>query len=251
MALGNGSTPKFEDEGTTTAPAAAATAEAPAAAPGTSPDVEATRAVTKAAGTAVAQPQRFGDVFKQYENVIQDIEFGTVARLVGATGIVQAKLNGKKLDLGESIEIEMVSFNDTYQVSPGDDTPKGKAAVKYSKDGKMIDGLPGVTVDAYLAKLINSDGFPKAALKKYVSLVGILNKVTDEKKDQSLVGSMVEVSLSPTAGKAFNGQRLQASIKVSRGLMKEEQIRTLKVTADKRSNAQGQDYTALDVTIAG
>jgi hypothetical protein len=241
--------PAFEDEGK--GGAAVETAEHPKANPEAAKN-EAAGAIAKAASTAVALPGKFGDVFKKYENVIEDLEFGTVARIVGTNGSIQAKKDSKKLNLGTEIQVTLVSFNDTYQISPGADTEEAKKFVKYSRDGVTIDGT-GQDVKAYLEQLREVEGYPNAAVKQYTSLVCILNAVVDEdtktvKLDRSLIGDMVEVSLSPTAGKAFKGARMQRSVKVSRGLAKDDGSEAqLVVRAEVRNNGS-KDYTALAVS---
>ncbi len=240
LAKAAGTSPAFEDEGAIAEAQASVTEVAP-------PEVKVAGvlAVAKAAATSVATGGTYGDVYKNFENVIQDLEFGTVARLVGSNGGITAKLNSKKLKLGKTIKATLVSFNDTYQISPGKDTDEAKKFVKYSSDGKHIDGT-GEDVLAYIAKLRESGGYPEASLKKYTSLVVILDEVVDADGDKSLVGEMVEVSLSPTAGVAFKGLRQQRSVKVARKLATVEGIDQLVIRADVRQNGSNE-YTALDV----
>lgn len=238
----------FEDEGGTTvadAPKQSTPSPAQEAAAGT----EASTAITKAAGTAVAKAGTFGDVFKDFQDQITDLEFGTVARLVGSNGRIVAKKDSKSLVLGPEIKVTLVSFNDTYQVSPGDDTAEAKKAVRYSRDGVTIDGPVGGDVKAYVEKLRTTDGFAKASVKKYTSLVCILNEAAGAAPDaQGTIGEMVEVSLSPTAGQAFKGHRMQTSVKSSRGLLPPGyDVTALVIRADVRKNGSNE-YTALAVT---
>lgn len=252
MALANAK-PKFEDE--SGAGAQTATAEVPAPQATVINDVsptkaaaEASTAIAKAAATDVVVAAKFGDVYKKYENVIDDLEFGTVARCVGSNGRIVAKKDSKKIPLGDTIKVTLVSFNDSFQVSPGKDSDEAKKLVKYSRDGVTIDGT-GEDVKAYVTKLRETDGYPDASVKQYTSLVGILETASDTSAEaQALVGDMVEVSLSPTAGKAFKGVRMQRSVKVSRGILQADGSEAnLVVRAEVRTNG-ANEYTALAVS---
>lgn len=247
MALNKGNTTKpaakFEDEqtgGTTVADA-----PAPAAAPGTvDPIAAGNKAVTKASDTsrAVVAATAYGDIFKSLQGAIQPLEFGTVPRLVGAQGVIQAKVAGKKSSLGKSIELTLLSFNDEHVVSPGKDDDEATQLVRYSLDGKTIDGT-GEDVNTYLEKL-RSQGYDKASVKRYVQLIGVL-EASAEKSE--LVGEMVQVSLSPQSAKGWDGYRMQRSVKVARNIVKAEGSDKLVITADPRTFGKN-DYTALVVS---
>lgn len=240
--------PKFEDDSSPSGAQVATETQAPKQLDPAAAGVEASVAVAKAAATSVVVGGKFGDVYKKYENVIQDLEFGTIARCVGTNGRIVAKKDGTKIPLGDTIKVTLISFNDSYQISPGKDTDEAKKFVKYSRDGQTIDGT-GQPVAAYVAYLRESEGYKDASVKQYTSLVGILEAASDSKPEaQALVNEMVEVSLSPTAAKAFRGVRMQRSVKVSRNVQADDGSEAnLVVRAEVRQNGSNE-YTALAVS---
>lgn len=245
---------QFEDDNTPAPGAQTVAAEATKADKG--PSVEAAAGASAQASTAIATASatskalvagggKFTDFFAQFENALPELEFGTLPRLIGAQGGVTAKLTSNKtIELGKSVEMTLLSFNDRFTVSPGDDSDEAKKLVRYSRDGVTIESS-GESVAAYLENLRTVEGFTEASCKKYVSLVGILETVSDKDGEQ-LIGSMVEAQLSPQGVTDFKGYRLQKSVKIARGAQSAEGADRVTVAADKRSG-NGKNWTVLQV----
>lgn len=197
--------------------------------------VSASTAIAKAGATAVAVTGK-NAVFGNLENAMPSLDFGVLPRLVGSNGQV---MDGDKKMLGTFVEGQLISWNNTFVVSPGDDTPEAKEAVRYSKDGQTIDGT-GESVAAYLKKLREVDGYDEAAVKQYCELVVLLSK---SEKPSDHVGNMVVISLSPQSRKLFEGYRYQESVKVALKKRSAEGIEQIKVSTEVKS--QGQNTFTL------
>jgi hypothetical protein len=129
-----------------------------------------------------------------------------------------------------------VSWNKQFTISPGTDNDDDKKYVKYSRDGKTIDES-GESVADYLNVLRTTHGFADASSKEYCELIGILESVTKNGKtsDDELVNQMVQVSLSPQSRKAFEGFRLQQSVKLRLGKITAEGSERIKLTAEVKT----------------
>jgi hypothetical protein len=251
-AAGAGQVGGFEqdDTVTTASQAEAKTAEAPKAAP----SQEQVDAAAKATGTALAAAKstavavtgKVVTALAEYKDQIPRLDFGVLPRLVGSNGNLMDP--DKKL-LGSKIKLQLVSFNDEFVVSPGDDSDEAKEAVRYSADGKVLDGT-GESVDEYLKQLREVDGYEKAAVKQYCHLVGILLEA--EKDPSNLVNQMVLVSLSPQSRNSFEGHKLQLAVKLRLAQVNGTQAPTgldiLTITAEVKTNRANQTFTTLKVS---
>jgi hypothetical protein len=231
----------FESDESTVA-AQAPKAVDPVAASG----VEATKAIVKASSSAVAATAKgalalsgknalYGDL----ENEVK-VDFGVIPRLVVASGVVK---DGDKKVLGNWIEGELVSWNRNYVVSPGDDSDEAKKQVAYSSDGVVIDETKQPVADYLKALLVD---YPKANVKEYLEVVMILE---DCDKSSEHKGNLVQISLSPSSRKLFEGFRLQESLKVARGKLTADQAKYVRFTTDPKSFG-GNDYSVLQPRVA-
>jgi hypothetical protein len=231
----------FEDE----ASPGVVAADAPAQDPVAQASVAAVTAVAVASASSrqLTTGSGFKDVFKAFENAIPVMDFGTLPRLVGTNGGIEAKLNGgKTLDLGREMDLSIISYRSQWTISPGDDSKEAKEFVKYSNDGVTIDST-GQEVNAYLEHLRTVEGYEDADKKRYVFITGIIDSAEG---DKSLVGQVVEVSLSPQAVRDFEGYRFQRSAAIATGRASAEGAELVTVKADKRSG-NGNNWTTLVV----
>ena len=201
----------------------------------------ASTAIAKAANTAVAAPAgKMKTVLEDLRDVIPTLDFGTLPRLTGSNGNI---IDPEKRLLGDEIELTLISFNDEYVVTPGEDDDESKKHVRYSNDGIHINET-GQPVADYVAHLRDNEDYPNAARKHYVQLIGIL---TGSKKDSDLVNQMVVVSLSPGSRKLWEGFRLQESVKVRMGLRKAEGTENLTIKAEVKTQGKNT-FTLLKVS---
>lgn len=134
-------------------------------------------------------------------------EYGELPRLKCSNGNTMDS-DGKLL--GDWIEIQLLSFNDTYVISPCDKNAPADI-VRYSSNGVDFGDGSGETVSDYVAEL-KAAGWADAASKKYVEVIGVLRAAA---KPTDLVGEMVQLQLSPTSATAWNGFRKQLSFKLA------------------------------------
>lgn len=186
--------------------------------------VEATVAVAKAKNTAVGAVGKFETVLSNLENALPAVDFGVLPRLKGSNGLI---LDGDNAKLGNEITITLISFNDQYVVTPGEDDDEATKLVKYSTDGVTIDATGQMVAD-YIHQLKTVDGYENAESKHYVELIGILNSsaIESEHKD-----NMVQISLSPQSRKAFEAYRIQQSVKVKMGRIEAAGTEEIKISA--------------------
>lgn len=242
MALNrNTAAPKFEDDTTKTQ------ANPTAAAGTTQPAAASTTAIAATAPASLpALGGKFNDVFKTLANALPTLDFGTIPRIIGAQGAAVVKGNGSAdLDLGETIDITLLSFNDEFCVSPGSSKDEDKKHVKYSRDGKTIEGT-GESVNDYLNMLRTTLGLTEANVKRYVHLVGTLDDA-QKKPAGAPFGDMVCVSLSPQSVKKWEGYRLQESVKAARGASTPSE--RVRLTAVKKS-APGLNWVELHASAS-
>jgi hypothetical protein len=198
--------------------------------------------VAAARTTAVARPNaKMVTLLEDLKNALPAIEFGVLPRLTGSNGQI---MDADKNKLGEQIEVQLISWNDEFCATPGDDSDEAKEKVKYSRDGTTLDGT-GASVADYI-KLLQTEGYSKASVKKYTQLICIL---TDSAKPSEHVGNMVLVSLSPQSGKSFQGYQLQESVKVARGKRSADGVENLVISTQVKSK-NNKDFTLLNVTGA-
>jgi Ca2+-binding RTX toxin-like protein len=203
--------------------------------------VAATTAIAKAATGAVALGGKMDTLFAAQQDAIPAVDFGVLPRLVGSNGNVLEKGDNKLL--GSWVKLQLISWNKQFVISPGSDADEAKEHVRYSRDGETIDET-GETVKGYLEKLRVTDGYADANVKEYAELIGILQSAD---KQTELVGSMVQVSLSPQSRKMFEGYRLQESVKLRLGARKPEGADMLKISAEVKTSGSNT-YTLLKVS---
>jgi hypothetical protein len=228
-------TPAFEPE----AEAPAAASPALAAVPNTG---TALAPMQKAGALSTKLARPFEYVLASLERALDATHVGDLPRLKSGSGCIK---DGDGTNYGSFVEMELLSYHDSWTISPGSDDDEAKELVRYSLDGTTIDGS-GESVDAYIQRLRDVDGYEKASKKKYLILAGIIN---DCEKSKDKVGSIIQMSLSPQSAKTFNNYHMQRSVLVSRGTLEAEGSQVVKVSAEGVT-MNGKDFTRLTVTGA-
>jgi hypothetical protein len=170
--------------------------------------VKASTEVARISSNSLVAGQKLETLFAAQENALPAVDFGVLPRIVGTQGQFQDKGDNKLL--GDTIKVQLISWNKQFVISPGTDNDEDKEHVRYSRDGVTIDET-GESVETYLQSLRETDGFKDASKKEYCELIGILLETA---KPSEQVGNMVQVSLSPQSRKLFEGFRLQESVKL-------------------------------------
>jgi hypothetical protein len=206
----------FEEEGAQ--PAAVQEAAAPAANDEAKPAATGTAVAPKASVTALTRPGKAPlALFEGLKDAMPRLDFGVLPRIVANAGVFQDRSNNNA-NLGDTIVVELVSFNDEFVLTPGVDNADAKELVAYSADGLTVDG-DGRSCEEYLRFLREDQSYETAKMKQYTQLVGLLleAKKGDKAVPTELIESLVLVSLSPQSKKNFDGFRVQEAVKVRLG----------------------------------
>jgi hypothetical protein len=155
------------------------------------------------------------------------LDWNTLHRIQFNQGSVLDKENSNK-SLGQVVEIEMLSWQDSYQISPGTQDSDATEHVRYSDDGVTTN--KGENCQEYLAALKEA-GYEDAKMTKRVVIGGVLTVCNDP----AMVGKMVQTDLSQTSKSQFDRHRMQVAMDISKGLRDENSSRFLKMTATPQS----------------
>lgn len=178
--------PAFEAEGDNTAVTAPAAAKVEAkAATKTQPTTAVATTNQSATAVAIAQSMQAMTAFKD----VLPVDYNTLAQIIANQGNFIDRET--KVVLGDTVFFELLSYQDSYVISPGsDDAPDD--LVRYSDDG--VTCSDGTDVQAHLAEL--KKDWPKAAVKQRVVVVGAIESAS---KSDKLNGSLVQFDLSPAS----------------------------------------------------
>jgi len=227
MALGKKTT-DTNDNNTATKEAAApaaAPASAPAAAPAApeSAAATATMAIAKASATslsvqeAAAQAKAFEREVKEMKGA-SDFSYGNYIQFKGNNGEIKGEDGGQKVSLGRWAKVRLMSWDDSYQITPGEQSQASKNFVAYSKDGKVIDSVIGEEQKSWVGKPCQEyldylrddkegEGFGKAVMRPFIDTACALLG-TDS--GDGPVGTVIQVTLSKSSIPAFS--RYQQSL---------------------------------------
>lgn len=183
--------------------------------------------------TGVGMSTRLKPVLDELKNALT-VDYNTLARLQVNQGSY-LMVDKNKLALGDTVDFELLSFQDNFVLSPGSDGPEALEFVKYSNDGVTTND--GFNVAEYIEKL-KDEGYPKAAVKPrcvlVIQLEGSSKNGLDEHYDK-----LYQIDLAPTSKSKFDAFRAQTSFDVTRGKKTAEQavkIRSAVSTVTKGPN---------------
>ena len=178
-----------------------------------------------------------GLVLDDMSNVIpvEAVTFGTLPMIKASQGALKCE----KVSLGKQIEFSIVSYHNQFAITPNENNAD-TSYCKFSYDGEELNDGSGTTVKEHIAYL-KEEGFPKAAAKRYIEVVGILEDA-DEESDE--IGNMVMLSLSPMSVKQFDRYKLQTTVKVKQGKVEEDSVGNVLITAKPQSFGSN-DFTIM------
>lgn len=165
------------------------------------------------------------------------VDFNTLAQIQANQGKFRDKETEK--NLGETIELELLSWQDSWVCSPND-TKAPKELVKYSDDGKTAKD--GTDMLEHLANL-KAEGYQKAKLAQRCVIVGALLAA---EKDQSLVGTLIQIDMSPQSRSMFMRYNVNTAYQLKIGKLDEETCKTLVLTATAAKGPDNTDYTKIE-----
>lgn len=214
----NNSASLFEDDDTmtttdtTTTPTPAATA------------LQVAQPVQTAVGLPQARP--LPNVLEPLKNAMR-VEYNTLESVIANQGNFMSRETKKSM--GDEVTFELLSFQDSYVVSPGDDKAPAEC-VKYSDDGLTCSD--GTAVAEHLHWL-KTNGYPKASVKPRVVLVGAIEKTA---KPSDLLGTLVQFDLSPVSRTHWMRYMANSAFLVRGGRYTAEQLTHVKATAETAVN---------------
>jgi len=245
------STPKFEDgnEGADEtvaltpaqrlqAAADARAAEQAAAAPAKPAAQSESRAVAPAAGTQVAKPTSMVNPLAPLKDAFF-CEYDTLRSLKITNGNIVDNQTNKPL--GDTLGLELLSYQDQYVISPGVDGEEGKEFVRYSHDG--ITTSKGEDCKEYLAEL-QGGAYPKASMTKRTVIAGSAFDIGEKgrKTLPELQDSLVQISLAPTTKASFDRYMMDQAFKIGKGLLQADGAVRVKIECAAASKG-GKDWT--------
>lgn len=211
--------------------AAAAATPAEAAPTANVPTVQATGAVALRAAKGA---------FEAFRDALR-VDYNTLDQIIASNGNFVEREN--KTVLGDTVTFDLLSFQDSFVVSPEDDKAP-KETVRYSDDGLVCSD--GTDVKEHLDWL-RASGYPKARLKQRVVVVGA---ITSAAKTEKFNGQLVQFDLSPASRTMW--QRFVANVTygLTTGRITQEQASKVKAEAQLKSRGS-ETYTVAAFNVAG
>lgn len=201
---------------------------------------QASTAIAPAAPTQIVVKASTEHPLAELKNALT-VEFNTLSALILSNGNLLLR-EGKK-SVGDSIQMELLSYQDAYVVAPNDDKAP-VSVVRFSNDG--ITCSDGVTSVKEHLHWLQTNGYPKATLKSRVIIVGAVEKCP---KNAELIGTLVQIDLSPASRAQWLRYEANALYKFQKGLATKEGLRHIVVQAEI-STAGSNTYTLASFSSA-
>lgn len=166
------------------------------------------------------------------------IEWDSVPRISAEQGAFILK-DDSGAELGETLVMELTSYQDRWVASPGD-IDADIELVRWSDDG--IESPDGTNLKEHVRDLI-AQGWPKAKIAHRCVVVGEL--VSTAKGGDTLLEQLVQIDLPESGRKSFAAYQLQASWAVGKGRKTVEQARMLNLKAVKDKTKDGKSFTKI------
>ena len=168
------------------------------------------------------------------------VDFNTLVQVQAVQGTFSDK--EKDDSLGDTITMELMSFQDNYVCSPNADEADTEL-VKFSDDG--ITAKDGTDMAAHLAQLLLD--WPKAKITKRVVLVGPL---LERAKGDGLIDELIQLDLAPTSKAMFDRYMANCAWKIKSGKLDPEAAKRIKLTARVAKGSGTIKYTVVDFETA-
>ena len=188
------------------APAAAAPAAAPTATNTAGPAADTTTAVaTRPAGAVVVAGRPVNVVEQTYKNAFV-VDWNTCHRLQATNGNI-VDMEANKTPLGPSILLEIMSYQDNWQISPGTDNKEDAELVRYSNDG--ITTTEGENCIEYVEAL-KASGRTDAKMTHRCTVAGTI-------QGTPLDGKLVQIDLPQTSKNMWDRFQMQSAMDIAKG----------------------------------
>lgn len=213
---------------------------------------QATTAIAKAKGTALASPlgAKYHAAFQEFEgqldvDTVRALGVGSFPKLVADRAGFELGEGKAKQEFGDWVEFEMFSWNRRTVVTPGVDGEDAKALLRTSYDGETLENDARSAKD-YLA-FLKEEGYTRAAIKGYIDTWGFIVNSEKEGAVAEEDREMVQIQLSPTSVKSFTA--LQVSTGIKMGLSGFAPGNRLRATIDRRE-FESNKFAAMKFTLA-
>jgi hypothetical protein len=198
-------------------------------------------ATTKPLGGQVAARKPMVNPLELLKNAFP-VQFDTLRGLKVTNGNFVDQMTGKVI--GDTLGMELLSYQDQWVISPGVDGDEGKEHVRYSDDGHTT--TQGEDCNDYLAKLKKA-GFDEAKMSKRTVVAGALFDIGDKGRKvlPELQDSLVQISLAPTSKASFDRYTLDQAFKIGKGFISPDGAQLLKIECAPQSK-NGKDWTVAN-----
>ena len=173
------------------------------------------------------------------------LDFDTFTRITcGLDGFS----DDQKKELGKQVKIQIMSWNERFIVTTGEDNDEANALTRFSLDGKTIDGT-GQPVPDYIAHLVN-EGYEDSCSKKYYSLYGFLVATSPNGQLEDIPPAdraIVNVQIAPRSVSQFTQFQITHGVKVSQGIVADTDL--LLLTQEKK-DGKTKKYASIKFAAA-
>lgn len=236
--------PEFETEDNAAATATAevkpeATAKADTKTEAEKPSTQTAVATKPASAIALSKSVdlRVMEVFKD----ALPVDYNTLSQMVAQQGSFIDRES--KTVLGDKIVFELLSYQDSFVVSPEDDDAPDDM-VRYSGDGVVCSD--GTMVQAHL-EFLKENGFPKARLKQRVVLVGAVESAA---KSDKFNGQLVQFDLSPSSRTQWVRFTANVAYGLKIGKFTSEQVNRISAETVLAQGKANDTYTLVQFNVA-
>lgn len=245
MGLINKTAAAFETDTDAAPTATVAASPAPAAQAdkltATAPATQASAAVAvvKPANTAVAIAQHM-EKLTAYRDALH-VDYNTLDQIIATNGNFVDR-ESKKV-LGDTVVFELLSYQDSYVVSPEDDDAPNDV-VRYSDDG--VTCSDGTDVQEHLVWL-KANGYPKARLKQRVVVVG---GVESAAKSADFNDKLVQFDVAPSSRVQWQRYLANTAYLMKKGTLVAGDSQRIKVEAVLSNSSNNDTFTLMKFTAA-
>lgn len=204
--------PAFEQEpegGDTAVAEKPPVSEAPAAAPA---PASAVAVRTTSTALSVDEAAKKASQFKKEVEDMKgagDFSYGNYDVYKGDNGEI-TMIGGDETSMGRWAQVRMLSWDDHYEVSPGEQGKETKEFVAYSKDGEIVDSVIGEDQKSWVGKKVadyvdylkKEEEFENAGKRRFIDIAcAVLAADTGE---DAPIGKVIQVTLSQSSIPAFS-----------------------------------------------
>jgi len=239
-------TPAFEAENDASTSTNPDTSAAPAAATDTKKETTASApaatppAVRPSGALSTAGAKGNMNALVEMKDALK-VDYNTLAQVTTTNGNFVEREG--KIVMGDTVVFELLSFQDSFVVSPEDDKAP-KELVKYSDDG--ITTKDGIPVQEALDELFKT-GWVKARLRRRTVLVGAIESAA---KTDKFNNELMQFDLSPASRTQWERYMANAAYQLKVGRLTEDRAKRVKATAELAQNGSNTYTLAKFVAAA-